>query len=137
MTAKYDLEFDWTPLKCIGVVGWGDGARKLQCRGVLLMRTIVEQGFCAFNRCGLGLLGLILRRLLYLFSFSSSEGDGLKKTEIMSQRAVKPTQTNQPLKSPIRHCFNKAIVRPTFFSEERGKTSSGLEHIWSGYVNTE
>ena len=84
--------------------------------------------YSAFNRCGLGLLRLILRRLLYLFSFSSSDGDGSEKTEIMSQRAVKPKQTSQPLKSTVRHCFNKAIVRPTFFLEKRRKLPD-LEHM--------
>ena len=49
LTAKYDLEFDRTSLKCMGVVGWGDGARKLQCRGVLLMLTIVGQGFIVLS----------------------------------------------------------------------------------------
>ena len=44
LTAKYDLEFDWTSLKYMGVVGWDDGARKLQCGGVLLMWTIIGQG---------------------------------------------------------------------------------------------
>ena len=54
--------------------------------------------YCVFNRCGLGLLGLFLCRLLYLFPFSSCVGDGSKKTEIMSQRAAKPKPTNQPFK---------------------------------------
>ena len=34
--------------------------------------------------------------LLYLFSFSLSLGDGPIKTELLSQRAVKPKTTNQP-----------------------------------------
>ena len=42
--------------------------------------------YCAFNRCGLGLLGLLLQLLF----FSSSVGNGSKKTKIISQRAVKP-----------------------------------------------
>ena len=39
-------------------------------------RTIV---YYAFNRCGLGLLGLFLCRLLYLFSFSSSAATARKR----------------------------------------------------------
>ena len=50
--------------------------------------------YCFFSKCGLGLFGLFLCRLLHLFSFSSSVGEGSKKTKIKSQRAVKP---NQPL----------------------------------------
>ena len=46
---KYDLEFDRTSLKCMGVVGWGDGARKLQCRGVPPKWTIVGQGFIVLS----------------------------------------------------------------------------------------
>ena len=45
LRAKYDLELDRTSLKRMGVFGSGDGARKLQCRAVLLMCAIVGQGF--------------------------------------------------------------------------------------------
>ena len=66
--------------------------------------------YCAFNRCGLGLLGLFLYRLLYLFSFSSSVSDGSKKTEICLKELLNPNQPishqNEHLGPISRHSYN-------------------------------
>ena len=43
-----------------------------------------------------GCLDIFFSRLSFLFSYSLSLGDGPIKTEILSQRAVKPKSTNQP-----------------------------------------
>ena len=51
---------------------------------------------CACSRCGWGLFGHFFSYLSFLSSFSLSLGDGSIKTEILSQRAVKPKTTNQP-----------------------------------------
>ena len=51
--------------------------------------------------------------LMYLFSFlSPSLGDDQIKTEILSQRAVKPKPTNQPnpvvsgMRTPVYSCYH-------------------------------
>ena len=44
---------------------------------------------------GWGLFGYFYSHLSFLSSFSVSLGDGPIKTEILSQRAVKPKTTNQ------------------------------------------
>ena len=68
-----------------------------QCQGVLLVWMIVGQGPIALAvGAGGGLFGLFFSHLSFLFSFSLSLGDGPIKTEILSQRAVKPKPTNQP-----------------------------------------
>ena len=55
--------------------------------------------YCACSRCGWGLFCHYFS-LVYLFSFlSPSLGDGPIYTEILSQRAVKPKTTNQPIVS--------------------------------------
>ena len=54
------------------------------------------RAYCACSRRGWGCLGIFFSRLLYLYSFSLSLGDGPIWTEILSQRAVKPKTTNQP-----------------------------------------
>ena len=69
-----------------------------QCRGVLLIWVRVGQGPTALT---VGADGgcLDIFSLVYhfsLISFSLSLGDGPIKTEILSQRAVKPKTTNQP-----------------------------------------
>ena len=48
---------------------------------------------CACSRCGWGLFGHFFSRLSFL---SPSLEDGPIKTEMLSQRAVKPKTTNQP-----------------------------------------
>ena len=53
------------------------------------------RAYCAYSRCGWGLFGHFYSRLSVLSSFSLSLGDGPIKTEILSQRAVKPKTTNQ------------------------------------------
>ena len=53
------------------------------------------RGYCTCSRFGWGLFGHFFSCLSFLFSFSLSLGDGLIKTEILSQRAVKP-KNNQP-----------------------------------------
>ena len=55
------------------------------------------RAYCACSRCGWGLFGhFFFSRLLFLFCFSLSLGDGPIWTEILSQRAIKPKTTNQP-----------------------------------------
>ena len=54
------------------------------------------RAYCACSRCGRWLFGHFCSRLSFLLSFSLSLGDGPIKTEILSQRAVKPKTTNQP-----------------------------------------
>ena len=46
---------------------------------------------------GGGLFGHFYSHLFFLSSFSLSLGDDPIKTEILSQRAVKPKTTNQPI----------------------------------------
>ena len=71
-----------------------------QCRGVLLNLFIVGQGPIALavgaGGGGGGRFGHFFSRLSFLSSFFLSLGDGPIKTEILSQRAVKPKTTNQP-----------------------------------------
>ena len=60
--------------------GWSGGAKvliNLQCRGVLLVWTIVGQGPTALALgAGGGLFGHFFSRLSFLLSFSLSLGDG-------------------------------------------------------------
>ena len=72
---------------------------KLPVPGCPTILITVGQGptALAVGRCGWGLFGHFYSHLSFLFSFSSSLGDGPIKTEILSQRAVKPKTTNQPL----------------------------------------
>ena len=56
------------------------------------------RAYCACSRCGLGWFGHFFS---HLCSFSLSLGDGLIYTEILSQRAVEPKTTNQPIKTGI------------------------------------
>ena len=56
------------------------------------------RAYCACSMCGWGLFGHFFSRLSFLFSFSLFLGDGPIKTEILSQRTVKPkNNNNQPL----------------------------------------
>ena len=67
-----------------------------QCRGVLLIWMIVGQRPIVLA-VGAGGGCLDIFSLVYHFSLlSPSLGDGPIKTEILSQRAVKPKTTNQP-----------------------------------------
>ena len=67
-----------------------------QCRGVLLVWMIVGQGPVALAvGVGGGCLDIFLSSVFFS-SFSLSLEDGPIKTEILSQRAVKPKTTNQP-----------------------------------------
>ena len=54
------------------------------------------RAYCACRRCR----WFFLSSILSFFSFSLSLGDGPTKTEILSQRAVKP-QHNQPTNVPL------------------------------------
>ena len=63
------------------------------------------RAYCACSRCGWGLFGHFYSQLSFLSSFSISLGDGPIQTEILSQRAVKPKTTNQPMTSFQRHVF--------------------------------
>ena len=68
-----------------------------QCQGVVLISIIVGQGPIVLAvGAGGGCLDFFLSRVLFLFSFSLSLGDGPIYTEILSQRAVKPKTTNRP-----------------------------------------
>ena len=64
-----------------------------QCRGILLIWTIVGQGPIVFA-VGAGGGCLDIFSLIYHFSFLSPS---LWETEILSQRAVKPKTTNQSI----------------------------------------
>ena len=82
---------------------YGGGSRVLrwcwvnfQCRGVLQFGYSRARAYCARRRCGWGLFGHFYSQLSFLSFFSLSLGDGPIKTEILSQRAVKPKTTNQP-----------------------------------------
>ena len=55
------------------------------------------RGYCACSGCGWGLFGHFYSHLSFLSSFSLSLGDGPIKTEILSQRTVKPKTTNQTI----------------------------------------
>ena len=65
------------------------------------------RAYCACSRCGWGWFGHFFSHLSFLFSFSLSLGDGPIKTEILSQRVVKPSTTNQHL---ARHDTPNRIV---------------------------
>ena len=62
---------------------------------------------CTCSRCERGLFEHFCSRLSFLSSVSLSLGDGPIKTEILSQRAVKPKTTNQP--TEILHNFYRHI----------------------------
>ena len=52
--------------------------------------------YCACSRCGYRLFGLFLLLSFFSLLFLPLFGRRLIKTEILSQRAVKPQTTNQP-----------------------------------------
>ena len=58
-----------------------------------------SRAYGACSRCGCGLFEFFFSHLSFLSSYSFSLGDGPIKTEILSQRAVKPKTTNQPTNS--------------------------------------
>ena len=80
------------------IVGWSGGAMVLGKLPVPGRPTNLDKSraraYCACSGCGWGLFGHFFSRLLVLFSFSLSLGDGPIWTEILSQRAVKPKTTN-------------------------------------------
>ena len=55
------------------------------------------RAYCACSGCGWGLFGNFYFHLSFLSSFSLSLGYGQIKTELLSQRTVKPKTTNQPI----------------------------------------
>ena len=71
-----------------------------QCRGVLLVRKVEEQGPTAVLAVGAGknCLDIILLSLLYLCSFSVSLTDCSIKTEYCLERTINQSQ-------PTRHCL--------------------------------
>ena len=73
------------------------------------------RAYCACSGCGWGLFGLFFSPLSFLFSFSLSLGDGPIKTEILSQRSVKPKTTNQPTNSMQNHNRHFTLVCVMFF----------------------
>ena len=75
-----------------------------QCWGVLLIWIRVGQGPTALAvGAGWGCLDIFFSRLPFLFWETARYrlkyclGDGTIQTEILSQRAVKPKTTNQPI----------------------------------------
>ena len=84
----------------LGTLGWSGGRKVLGKLPVPGRPTFGDSGrarvYCACNRCGWGLFGHFFSHLSLLLSFSLSLGDSRIKTEILSQRAVKPKTTNQP-----------------------------------------
>ena len=74
------------------------------------------RAYCACSGCGWGLFGHFFSHLSLLFSFSLSLGDGLIKTEILSQRAVKPQTTNQQTKDKVNTLFLNDISSRRFLS---------------------
>ena len=73
---------------------------------------------------GGGCLDIFFSRLSFFYSFSLSLGDGPIWTEILSQRAVKPKTTNQPMffKSKANNVHNM----PTYIlSKQRWFILSG------------
>ena len=56
------------------------------------------RAYCSCSRCGWGFFLSFFSRLSFLLSLSLSLGDGPIKTEILSQRAVNPKTTNQPIR---------------------------------------
>ena len=91
--------------------GMGEGGGRVvrwcwvsfQCRGVLLILSRVGPTALAVG-AGEGCLDIFFSRPSFLFSLSLSLGDGPIKTEILSQRVVKPKTTNQP-----RHGGNRLL----------------------------
>ena len=83
------------------ISGWSGGALVLGKLPVPRRPTNLDYSrakvCCACSRCGWGLFGHFFSRLSFLFSFSLSRGDGPIQTEILSQRAVKPKTSNQPI----------------------------------------
>ena len=83
--------------------GWSGGAMVLGKLPVPGRPTNFDcsraRAYYACNRCGWGFFGHFFSRLSFLLSFSLSLGDGPIKTEILSQRAVKPKTNQQPTKS--------------------------------------
>ena len=59
-----------------------------------VMSYNLDDSNCTCSRCGWGLFGHFYSPLSFLFSFYLSLGDGPIKTEILSERAVKPKTTN-------------------------------------------
>ena len=80
--------------------GWSCGAKVQDKLPVPRRPTIwmmVGQGHIALaSGAGWGLFGHFYSPLSFLSSFSLSLGGGPIRTEILSQRAVKPKSTNQP-----------------------------------------
>ena len=69
---------------------------KLPVPGRPTIWITVGQGPTALAVGAGGLFGHFYSHLSFLSSYSLSLGDGPIKTEILSQRAVKPKTTNQP-----------------------------------------
>ena len=70
--------------------------KKYQCRGVLLIWIKVGQGPTALAVGAGGIVWTFFLSSIFFF-LSPSVGDGPIKTDILSQRAVKPQPTNQLL----------------------------------------
>ena len=83
------------------MAGWSGGAKVLGKLSVPGCPTNLDysraRAYCACSRCGWGVFGHFFSHLSLLFSFSLSLEDGPIWTEILSQRAVKPKTTNQPM----------------------------------------
>ena len=108
-TARYRLKYclkgplnPKQPTNQSNIRGWSGGAMVLGKLPVPGRSTMWTRAFCTCSRCGWGLFGHFYSHLSFLSSFSLSLGDGPIKTEILSQRTVKPKTINQPTKySPV------------------------------------
>ena len=73
-----------------------DGAGKIPVPGRLTNLVYSRaRTNCACSRCGWGLFEHFFSRLSFHSSIFLSLGDGLIKTELLSQRAIKLKATNQ------------------------------------------
>ena len=96
----YRRHFDKEP-EFYGDLGWSGGAKVLGNLPVPGRPTNLDystaRACCACSRSGWGWFGHFFSHLSFLSSFSLSLGDGPVWTEILSQRAVGPKTTNQPI----------------------------------------
>ena len=103
-------------------MGWSDGAvlGKLPVPGrPTNLDDSRVRAYCACSRCGGGLVGHFYSPQSFHFSFSLFLGDGLIKTEILSQRTVKLKITNdQNLACKV---VEKSVTKNFIFQSIKGK----------------
>ena len=80
---------------------WSGGAMVLGKLPVLGSPTNLDnneaRAYCTCNRCGWGCFDIFFLSFFSLF-LSPSLGDCPAQTEILSQKAIKPKTTNQPMR---------------------------------------